>query len=103
TVAEGVDKRDGKPGEVKYFFDTTTDIDRTSTEDEEFDFRNVMRIPTVDKKEKLATIIAPTKGEAGKTVYGTPIKARQGRPVILRPGKNVSFNDITQSFQADVQ
>lgn len=103
TIAKGIDKQDGKPGEVKYFFDTTTDIDRTPTEDEEFDFRNVMRIPTVAKEEKLATIIAPTKGKDGTTVYGTPIKAKPGRPVILRPGKNVTFNDNTQSFYADVQ
>lgn len=102
TIAEGVDKEDGKAGKITYHFDTSTDIER-SKEDEEFDFRNVMRIPTVQKEEKLATIIAPTKGRDGVTIYGTPVKARPGRPALLRPGKNVTFDEETQSFYAEVQ
>lgn len=102
-IAVGHDKVDGKDGEITYLFDGTTDVDHSANNEEDFDFRNVMRIPTVSKEEKLATIIAPTKGKDGTTVHGTPVKARPGRPAILRPGKNVTFNEETQSFYANVQ
>lgn len=98
-IAEGIDKKDGIAGEITYHFDTTTDVDRT----ENWDFRDVMRIPTVTEGEKLATIIPPTKGEEGTTVYGTKIRARPGKPAILRAGKNVTFNESNQSFFSDVQ
>src|SRR5690625_3954407 len=81
VIAEGIDKKDGINGKITYHFDTTTDVDRT----ENWDFRDVMRIPTVKKGEKLATIIPPTKGKEGTTVYGTKIRPRPGKPALLRP------------------
>lgn len=102
VIAEGSKAIDGEPGEITYHFDMTTEVEREAEEDESFDFRDVMRIPTVEKGERLATIVAPTKGEDGKTVQGTVIKARPGKPALLRPGKNVSFDEGEQSFFAEV-
>lgn len=96
TIAEGTAKVDGESGEMKYLFDTTTEVDRTKG----WNFKEVARIPTVEVNEKIATIIPPTKGTDGKTVFGTVIKARPGKPVIMRPGKNVTFNNEDQSFYA---
>lgn len=101
-IAEGRDRVDGKPGEVTYHFDATTEVERKLDEGETFDFRDVMRIPTVTKEAKLATITPPTKGKDGKTVHGTTIKARPGKPALLRAGKNVTFDDTSQSFFAEV-
>ncbi|HZW68208.1 MAG TPA: FapA family protein [Pseudogracilibacillus sp.] len=102
-IAEGDRSIDGNPGDIKHYFDTTTEVDRTGEESEDFDFRNVMRIPTVEKGEKLARIIAPTKGKDGRDVYGNKIAAKAGRPALLRAGKNVTLNEETQTFHADVQ
>lgn len=100
-IAEGIDKTDGEPGEISYYFDTSTEVDRTDTG--EWDFRDVMRIPTVTEGEKLASIIEPTKGNDGTTVYGTTIKARPGKPALLRPGKNVSYHESDKTFVSDVK
>lgn len=97
-VAEGTEKEDGKPGDVKYFFDMTTEVDRS----EGWDFRDVMRIPTVQQGEKLAEIIPPTPGIDGTNVYGKKVKARPGKPFLLRPGKNVTFKQEENSYYADV-
>lgn len=97
-VAEGIEKKDGKPGEIEYHFDMSTKVERK----ENWDFRDVMRIPTVKEGQKLATIIPPTKGEDGTTVYGTKIKARPGKPALLRPGKNVTYKENEGAVYADV-
>src|SRR5699024_250819 len=102
-IAQGVDRLDGKPGEIIYQFDRTTDINRPNDNMEEFDFRNVMRIPTVKKGEKLATLTAATKGKDGRNIYGKKLRAKSGRPALLRPGKNVLFDEQTQSFHAEVE
>src|SRR5699024_5104592 len=103
VIAQGTEKIDGESGKIIYHFDRTTDIDRVNMDTEEFDFRNVMRIPTVEKKEKLATVIAPTKGKDGKNVHGKKIRAKAGRPAMLRPGKNVIFDEQSQSFISEVE
>lgn len=102
-IAEGRDKIDGENGTIEYFFDTETDLSRTIKENEPLDFRNIMKIPTVEKNEKLAKIIPATKGKHGKTIYRTTIKSRPGRQVQLRPGKNVIFNEETNEFYAAIQ
>lgn len=98
VVAEGIEKKDGEDGKIQYHFDASTEVDRT----ENWDFRDVMRIPTVSEGEKIATITPPTKGVDGTTVYGTKIKARPGKPALLRPGKNVTLNEKEQALFADV-
>lgn len=99
VIAKGYDKEDGIDGDVKYEYDTTTEVDRS----EGWDFRNVMRIPTVKEGEKLATLIPPTEGKPGMTVYGTKIPPRPGKPALLRPGKNVTFNEKENTFYATQQ
>lgn len=63
----------------------------TSDEDKHFNFRNIRTIPSVKSGQLLATIIPPTPGCPGKDVYGNVIKARPGKQLRLRPGKNIIF------------
>src|SRR5699024_3237955 len=64
------------------------------------DFKDVMRLPVVDKNMKIATLIPPTKGKHGMTVTGKKIKAKEGKPKVLRVGKNIQFNQDNQSYYA---
>src|SRR5699024_5553238 len=64
------------------------------------DFKDVMRLPLVDKDMKIATLIPPTKGKNGMTVTGKEIKAHQGKTKLLRAGKNIQFRKDNQSFYA---
>lgn len=98
VIAEGDKPEDGRDGKVVFEQDyTQTDIVR----DEDWDFREVMKIPTVTKGEKLATMIPPTKGEQGKNVHGKTMKGRPGKSVLMRAGKNVILREQNQSFYAD--
>src|SRR5690625_3560288 len=60
-----------------------------------------MKIPTVNKGEKLATISLPTKGIDGMNVYGTVLRARPGKPVRIKAGKDVTYNSKDQTFYAE--
>src|SRR5699024_3357382 len=95
-IAQGKGKADGKDGKIVYEMDMSTDVDRSDG----WDFREVMRIPTVKRGEKLATLIPPEKGTNGKTVTGKTIFAKAGKPYVMRVGKNVVFNDKDQSYYA---
>ncbi|MEI3604622.1 FapA family protein [Pseudogracilibacillus sp. SE30717A] len=95
-IAIGQQPKNGTDGQIKYEFDMSTEVKRT----DEWDFREVMRIPTVEKEDKLATIIPPTDGENGRNVRGKEILSKPGKPVFLRAGKNVEFNEQDQSYYA---
>lgn len=96
TIARGKEQKNGKDGKIIYKMDMSTDVDRSDG----WDFREVMRIPTVKKGEKLATLIPPTKGDNGITVRGKEVLAKPGKPKLIRAGKNVIFNEKDQSFYA---
>ena len=95
-VAKGYDKIDGKDGYIQYAINTNTSIDHSNSKD----FRDVMRLPIVQREIKIATLIPPTKGENGMTVTGKEIKAKAGKPLFMKAGKNVHFNESDQSFYA---
>ncbi|MCC2249256.1 FapA family protein [Virgibacillus sp. AGTR] len=96
TVAKGKQVKHGKDGVLQYISDFTTDIVR----DRNWNFRDVMRIPTVRKGEKIAELYDPSEGECGYTIDGTKIAARPGRPAVVKAGKNVVYREEDQSFYA---
>lgn len=96
-IAEGVDREDGIDGTIEYMLDLNPEVDRS----ENWDFRDVMKIPTVQKGDKLAVITPPTKGKNGTSVRGKPILAKPGKPYRMRAGKNVSFNKENNTFYAE--
>lgn len=96
TIAVGKQPKKGMDGQIKHEFDMSTTVIR----EEEWDFREVMRIPMVEKGTKLLTLIPPTSGEKGRSVLGKEVIPKPGKPVLLRAGKNVEFNEQDQSFYA---
>ncbi len=95
-IAEGTEPIDGDAGKIIYEADLTTEIDRS----EGWDFREVMKIPSVKKGDKLAKIVLPTKGIDGKSVLNTILRAKHGKPVKLRAGKNVVYDQNELTFFA---
>lgn len=96
TIAQGMNKQNGKDGEIQYIYNSNKGVDR----ERHWDFRDVMRLPIVKRGEKIATLIPPTKGTNGKTVDGKDIPSKDGKPLLMRAGKNVNLNDADQSFYA---
>src|SRR5699024_10137395 len=96
-IAEGINKEDGLDGKIDYAILISTEVDHSFSGD----FKDVMRLPLVDKDMKIATLIPPTKGKNGMTVTGKEIKAHQGKTKLLRAGKNIQFRKDNQSFHIE--
>ncbi|WP_121609238.1 FapA family protein [Mesobacillus foraminis] len=58
----------------------------------QFDFRNILTIPSIKKGQLLATAIPPGNGTEGMTVSGKPIPARKGKQLKIKPGNHVLVN-----------
>lgn len=97
VIAKGIEKVDGEAGIIEYAIVTSAQVDPSFSGD----FRDVMRLPVVEKGNKIATLIPPTNGENGKTVTGKEIKAKPGKPKYIRAGKNILFNKDDQTFYAE--
>ncbi len=55
-------------------------------------FKDILNIPSVKSGQLIASVIPPTPGIVGKDVNGNPVKAKDGKPFSLKPGKNIIFN-----------
>ncbi|PWW27344.1 hypothetical protein DFO73_10883 [Cytobacillus oceanisediminis] len=86
-IAEGVPAENGSDAyllnEVRY---------EKKTKREKFNFRDVLHIPSVQKGQFLASIIPQTPGTPGKDIFGNSIPAKNGKPLRIKPGKNVILN-----------
>ncbi|WP_165769090.1 DUF342 domain-containing protein [Virgibacillus profundi] len=96
TIAHGTLPVNGIDGKITYELKYTNEIDRTS----EWDFRDVMHIPSVKKGQKLAILTMPTEGKEGINVGKVKVPAIKGKPVSKKAGKNVVYNEKDQSFYA---
>jgi len=91
-IAEGIEPLHGKDGYVKYLFETDPHKVKLKVKDDgKVDFRELNLIQNVIKGQPLAKKVAPELGKDGKTIYGTPIKARDGKDVQIGLGKNVTI------------
>ncbi|MBI9098045.1 MAG: FapA family protein [Spirochaetaceae bacterium] len=91
-VAEGIAPVNGKDGYIKYLFNTDPNQIKLKIKDDgKVDFKELNIIQNVIKGQPLAQKIAPELGKNGKNIYGTPIKARDGKDIQIGLGKNVTI------------
>lgn len=88
TIAQGRSPQKGEDGKIIYKINVNSMVEQN----EDWNFRDVMQIPSVNEGDEIAEIIPPTEGIDGKGVNDYIIKARPGKPFLMRPGKNVEFN-----------
>lgn len=98
TIARGIPPKKGTDGSITYKLDYSSEVDRNSN----WNFRDIMRIPSVKANQKLATITLPTKGEEGINVLGQKLKAQHGKPIQINAGINVIFNEDDLSFYSSI-
>lgn len=98
-IAKGVPPKNGNDGIINYEFNLSSEIIRGT----DWNFRDIMRIPSVKTNQKLATITHPTKGVDGIDVFGNTLKAQAGKPVQTKAGMNVSFNEQELSFYSTIE
>jgi len=68
------------------------EIEDQTNKNKTLNMRDVIKIKSVKKGQLIADIIKPTNGIDGKDIYGNPIKAKDGKPLAIRAGKNVLFH-----------
>ncbi|MFE8695158.1 DUF342 domain-containing protein [Cytobacillus sp. FJAT-53684] len=86
-IAEGIPSKDGMDA---YLLNEVQN--KKEEKRKKFNFRNVIQIPSVKAGQILASIIPPTPGTSGTDVTGRMLPAKNGKPLTIRPGKNVILN-----------
>ncbi len=92
-IAKGIPIQNGENGKIEYNFDTSRDIKPTINEDGSVDFKNTNFVIPVKKGDVLATRTMPTEGKDGTLVTGKIMKARDGKVVNFKIGKNVETSE----------
>lgn len=88
VIAEGIAARNGENGFVKLLFNTETSLKPQQNPDGSVDYKNIDIINTVVEKQKLAELIPPTSGVAGKNIFGQTLPCIDGVATKLPTGQN---------------
>ncbi|CAM3738154.1 DUF342 domain-containing protein [Mesobacillus thioparans] len=85
-IANGMPNLDGEDSYLR------SELEQTGLNEQKvFNFRSVLQIPSVKKRQLLATVVPPVDGTPGKDVTGRVVPAKPGRPLRIKAGKNVIF------------
>ncbi|NLM57578.1 MAG: DUF342 domain-containing protein [Clostridium sp.] len=101
-IAEGTPPTSGQNGKVEFHFDLNREKKPVILEDGRVDFRNLDLIQSVKKGDILCSLVPPSAGTPGKTVYNTDIPAIDGKPAVLPMGKNVTVSEDGQKLIAAI-
>ncbi len=96
--AKGMEPQAGKNGWLDFHVQLGTLMN--IEEGHVVDFKEIMVIPKVETGTKLVTIISPTEPVDGKTVTGEKIKAKPGKPAVLKTGENTALHEEYQAIYA---
>ena len=104
VVAEGKSAVNGTDGYYNFFFDSEYERDNKPTlrEDGSVDYFNVKLFEKVNKDDKLAEYIEPTKGEFGYDVFGKLLVPKPGRPGPKLRGKGFTVSEDGKSYYAQL-
>lgn len=101
TIARGKLPVNGRNGKLDFTIDLREQSGRFKEKlDGTIDFRESIYIPTVTQGTVLASIVDPTPGEHGLSVFGEVLKAKAGKPIQLSPGEGIDIADDTKEVIA---
>ncbi|RJP81105.1 MAG: DUF342 domain-containing protein [Desulfobacteraceae bacterium] len=98
-IAQGKFPKTGRPGKIKYYFDTEHLKVGALGEGGQIDYKDRGEIPFVQKGTLLAEKIHMIEGEQGIDVFGHPIHPEEIRDISLKAGPGVElFEDGQKAF-----
>ncbi len=92
-VARGQAPQDGEDAKLTYHFKPDRKSRPEIREDGTVNYHSLDNIENVAKGQVLVTLTPHTLGVDGKTVRGTVVRAKPGKPLVLPAGKNVVVSD----------
>lgn len=92
-VARGKPPQNGEDAKLTYHFKPDKKSKPEIREDGTVDYHSLDNIENVTKGQVLVTLTPSTPGVDGKTVLGTSVPAKPGKPLVLPAGKNVVVSD----------
>lgn len=93
VIAKGKTGKTGRPGSIKYHFDTGQQSAGSLKEDGHIDFKDRGEIPHVAAGDVLAEKIAMIPAESGIDIYGEALPVEPVKDLTLRAGTNVSLSE----------
>lgn len=101
-AVKGFPPENGKDGDIKLYFkpqSTKPKMDALGN----VDHYDLGTVPSVEKGKVIAEIIPPTKGKAGKDIFGNEVPPLPGRDLGIKAGLNVSISEDGKNFTALVE
>lgn len=102
TIASGTQPEDGMDGYITYTYDKNVEL-KENSKTKAFDFRDIMRIPSVKENDEIAVETLPTKGKPGKNISGITIQPRPGTRKSVQAGKNVRYEENNHTYYATAE
>ncbi len=103
SVAEGTKPKHGADARMIYNFQTDTrEVHLQESKDGKVDFKELNRIENVVEGQVLARKVPPEQGEAGQTVTGRMIPAKDGKDIDPPLGDNTRLSDDGRSVLAEI-
>lgn len=96
VIATGLEPNHGIDGKIDFVCERSVELNI----EEKRNFRDVHKIPSLKEDEKIAYITDPVKGKPGRNIFDKKIPEKNGKPVLVRAGKNVRFDEQTKTFYA---
>ena len=103
VVAEGSRPKNGEDARMVYNFKTDNrQAQLQESKDGKVDFKELNKIENVVEGQVLARKVPPEQGEAGQTVTGRMIPARDGKDIDAPLGENTRLSDDGRSIVAEI-
>ncbi len=89
-IAQGIPPEKGTDGELRFMVDISKSMKpKVDINVGKVDYHDLGIYEFVKKGQRLVEIVASTPGKDGIDVFGQPVRAENGAPVVLTIGKNV--------------
>lgn len=88
-VATGIPHENGRDGELTFYVDKESSVQPKMLSGGRVDFKELGMFKVAEAGDLLVSRTLPTPGSDGKTVTGRDIKAKPGKPVTFKFGKNI--------------
>jgi uncharacterized protein len=100
TIAKGKAPRQGKDGALEFLIEMEPNKVEVTDAEGNMDFRDLNLIKEIHSGSPIVKVVAPDEGSDGLTVQGKSINVSKGRKAKYRLGRNVRFDEETETIFA---